>query len=147
MPITTGVKKITDVIQNDKASSDEAFAQALESKLELILASLDEDKAENVVVLDINKRASFADKMVIASGLSPRQITSMATHLERRLKESGLGSMHIEGENGSDWVLMDAGDIVVHFFMPESRGLYALERMWGDDFEQADSEQVIGSSL
>ncbi|WP_408865165.1 ribosome silencing factor [Aristophania vespae] len=112
-----------------------------------MLASLDEDKAENVVVLDINKRASFADKMVIASGLSPRQITSMATHLERRLKESGLGSMHIEGENGSDWVLMDAGDIVVHFFMPESRGLYALERMWGDDFEQADSEQVIGSSL
>lgn len=135
-----GVRTITDF----KKTPTGNYEQQLEQKTALILSSLDEDKAEDIVVLDIAGRASFAEKMVIASGLSPRQITSIAVHLERRLKESGFGWVQVEGENGSDWVLMDAGDIIVHLFMPESRGLYALERMWGNDLDQSEEERLVG---
>lgn len=131
---------------NPVKAPSETYEQMLERKIALILASLDEDKAETIVVLDLAGRASFAEKMIIASGLSPRQITSIASHLERRLKEGGFGWVQIEGENGSDWVLMDAGDVIVHLFMPESRALYALERMWGDDFDQSGEEHLIGCS-
>nr|WP_248630776.1 MULTISPECIES: ribosome silencing factor [unclassified Parasaccharibacter] len=111
--------------------------------LSVITDSLDEDKAENIVVLDLTGRAGFAERMVIASGLSERQISAMAQHLERRLKEENLARPQIEGDQGSDWVLMDAGDVVVHLFMPESRELYALERMWGGDFDAAVEEIAV----
>lgn len=117
--------------------------EGLAHLLSVITESLDEDKAENIVVLDLTGRAGFAERMVIASGLSERQISAMAQHLERRLKEENLARPHIEGDQGSDWVLMDAGDVVVHLFMPESRELYALERMWGGDFEAAVEEIAV----
>ncbi|MBA5726265.1 ribosome silencing factor [Bombella favorum] len=117
--------------------------EGLARLLSVITESLDEDKAENIVVLDLTGRAGFAERMVIASGLSERQISAMAQHLERRLKEENLARPQIEGDQGSDWVLMDAGDVVVHLFMPESRELYALERMWGGDFEAAAEEITV----
>ncbi|HVZ07075.1 ribosome silencing factor [Rhodopila sp.] len=103
----------------------------------LIVASLEDDKAENVVVLDLSGKAMFCDRMVIATGLADRQISAMAQHLSEKLKGAGFGRMQIEGAGGSDWVLMDAGDIVVHLFKPEARALYGLEKMWGEDLDEA----------
>jgi ribosome silencing factor RsfS/YbeB/iojap len=71
--------------------------------------------------------------MVIATGLADRQITAMAGHLEEKLHEAGIRRVRVEGAGGSDWVLLDAGDIVVHLFKPDARALYALERMWGTE--------------
>jgi ribosome-associated protein len=101
----------------------------------VIVSSLEDDKAENVVTIDLAGRASFADRMVIATGLADRQIAAMATHLEEKLEEVGLQRVQIEGAGGSDWVLIDAGDIVVHLFKPEARTMYALERMWGRELD------------
>ncbi|MGH7082357.1 MAG: ribosome silencing factor [Acetobacteraceae bacterium] len=117
-----------------------AAASQLETLQRLVLASLDDDKAGDAVVLDLVGRASFADRMVIATGLSDRQIATMARHLEERLKAAGFPRLAIEGRKGADWVLVDAGDIVVHLFKPEARVLYALERMWGA--ELGPEEQV-----
>jgi ribosome-associated protein len=97
---------------------------------------LEDDKGENIVTLDLAGKASFADRMVIATGLADRQISAMATHLREKLREGGFGRARIEGEGGSDWVLIDAGDIVVHLFKPDSRDLYALEKMWGADLDE-----------
>lgn len=102
----------------------------------VIVESLESDKAEEVVALDLAGRASFADRMVIATGLADRQISAMATHLEEKLEEAGIKRVQIEGASGSDWVLIDAGDIVVHLFKPEARTLYGLEKMWGADLDE-----------
>jgi len=102
----------------------------------VIVASLEADKAEAVLALDLAGRASFADRMVIATGLADRQIAAMATHLEERLAEIGINRVQIEGGQGSDWVLLDAGDVVVHLFKPEARTLYALEKMWGAELDE-----------
>ena len=101
----------------------------------LIVGSLEDDKAEAIVTLDLAGRATFADRMVIATGLADRQISAMATHLEEKLHDAGIRRVQIEGANGSDWVLIDAGDIVVHLFKPDARAMYALEKMWGADLD------------
>jgi ribosome-associated protein len=103
----------------------------------IIVASLEDDKAEEVVALDLQGRAAFADRMVVATGIADRQIAAMATHLEEKLTEAGLKRVLIEGSSGSDWVLIDAGDIIVHLFKPEARALYGIERMWGPDLDEA----------
>ena len=105
----------------------------------VIVESLNADKAEEVTTLDLAGRAAFTDRMVIATGLADRQITAMATHLEEKLAEAGIKRVQIEGSGGSDWVLIDAGDIVVHLFKPEARALYALERMWGAELDEPDA--------
>ncbi|WP_408871238.1 ribosome silencing factor [Gluconacetobacter azotocaptans] len=107
----------------------------LDKYLAIITESLADDKGEDIVVLDLTGRAAFADRMVVATGVADRQITAMATHIERKLGEAGLKRVLIEGANGSDWVLIDAGDIVVHLFKAEARALYGLERMWGADLD------------
>ena len=101
----------------------------------IIVTSLDEDKAENIVAIDLEGRAAFADRMVIATGIADRQISAMATHLEDKLEEAGLKRVLIEGATGSDWVLIDAGDIVIHLFKAEARELYGLEKMWSADLD------------
>ncbi len=108
----------------------------------MIVASLEDDKAENIVTLDLFGRASFADRMVIATGLADRQITAMAIHLEEKLEEAGLKRVQMEGASGSDWVLIDAGDIVIHLFKPEARTMYALERMWGSELDEEAAPSV-----
>ena len=102
----------------------------------VIASSLEDDKAEDLVVLDLAGRASFADRMVIATGMADRQIAAMATHLQEKLKAVGIPRVQVEGATGSDWVLIDAGDIVIHLFKPEARALYALERMWGAELDE-----------
>jgi ribosome silencing factor RsfS/YbeB/iojap len=110
---------------------------ALERLQSVIVGSLEDDKAENVVTLDLEGKASFCDRMVIATGLADRQIAAMAEHLSEKLYQAGLKRVQVEGAGGADWVLIDAGDIVVHLFKPEARAMYGLERMWGAELDEA----------
>src|SRR5262245_5531607 len=110
--------------------------------LALVRHSLDEDKAEDVVVIDLEGKSSFADYMVVASGRSNRQVVAIADHLAERLKHSGFGPAPVEGKQGGDWVLVDAGDVVVHIFRPEPRAFYALEKMWALETEAAAKAKV-----
>ena len=98
--------------------------------LKRILTSLDDDKAENIVTIDLEGRTSLCDAAVIASGRSSRHVGAMAEHLARRLKESGYGNRPVSGQGQGDWVLVDAGDVIVHLFRPEVRDYYDLEGMW-----------------
>ena len=98
--------------------------------LERILKSLDDDKAGDIVTIDLGGRSSLADALVIASGTSSRHVASIAEHLARRLKEAGYGARPIDGLPQGDWVLVDAGDVIVHLFRPEVRDYYDLEGMW-----------------
>ena len=104
---------------------------------ELVLHSLDEDQAQDVVSIPLEGKSSIADYMVIASGRSTRQVAAIATKLAERLKQQGHGTPRVEGLPAADWVLIDAGDVVVHLFRPEVRSFYNLERMWGFGDEAA----------
>ncbi len=104
----------------------------------MIVDSLAEDKAEDLVVIALGDRTSFADYMIVASGRSGRQIGAMAEHLITLLKEHGLGRIRPEGARQGDWVLVDAGDVIVHLFRPELRVFYNLEKMWSSPIEAFD---------
>jgi ribosome-associated protein len=101
--------------------------------LALVLESLEEDKAEDVVSIDLTGKTPIADHMVVASGRSQRHVGAVADHLLRRLKEAGFGNAQVEGMKQGDWVLIDGGDVVVHVFRPEVREFYKLEKMWSAD--------------
>jgi ribosome-associated protein len=97
----------------------------------LVMAQLDDDQAQDVVSIPLAGKSSIADHMVIASGRSTRQVASMAQKLAEKVKAEGFGPARVEGLPAADWVLIDAGDVVVHLFRPEVRSFYNLERMWG----------------
>ena len=99
--------------------------------LAAVTATLDDNKAEDVVVIDLGGKTTIADYIVIACGTSQRHVGSMTNNLRERLKALGLASVSVEGETHCDWVLIDAGDVVVHLFRPEVRTFYSLERLWG----------------
>ncbi len=96
----------------------------------MILARLDDDKAQDVVFIDLKDKSSVADAMIVASGRSQRHVGAMADHLLRALKDAGLGKARVEGLPHADWVLIDAGDLIVHLFRPEVRAFYNLEKIW-----------------
>ena len=97
--------------------------------MEIIKKSLDDGKADDVVVIDLEGKSSIANYMVVASGTSNRHVASLAENLQLKLKENGFPSMS-EGEEKADWVLIDAYDVIVHIFKPEVRAFYSLEKMW-----------------
>nr|WP_245826469.1 MULTISPECIES: ribosome silencing factor [Rhodobacter] len=103
-------------------TSDQVLARVLES--------LDDDKAEDIVQIDLRGRSSIADHMVICSGRSSRQVGAIAEKLVERLKEDFGRTCKIEGKDQGDWVLIDAADVIVHVFRPEVREFYQLEKMW-----------------
>jgi ribosome silencing factor RsfS/YbeB/iojap len=105
----------------------------LERLVAAAVKSLEDDKAEKITVLDVTGRASFTDRMVIATGLADRQIQAMAAHLDEAFGKEGLKLRRDAVQGSDDWVLIDAGDLVVHLFKPEARDNYALEKMWGPD--------------
>lgn len=107
--------------------------------LDLIITELDDDKAENIVTIDLNSKSDIADAMVIASGRSQRHVGAVADKVVRRLKEIGLGTVKVEGMPTCDWVLIDAGDIIVHIFRPEVREFYNLERIWSEAAHASDA--------
>ena len=101
-----------------------------EELLAHILASLDDDKAEEIVHIDLRGRSEMADYMVICSGRSTRQVAAISEKLVDRLKQDHGRLSRIEGKDTADWVLIDAGDVIVHVFRPEVRDFYQLEKMW-----------------
>jgi ribosome-associated protein len=115
---------------------------ATDEVLRLIEASLDDDKAEGVVVIDLAGKTGFADYMVIASGRSDRHVGAMADHLVEKLKGLGLPTVPTEGTDRCDWVLLDAGDVIVHLFRPEVRDFYNLEKLWSQDSIRPEAAQV-----
>jgi ribosome-associated protein len=98
--------------------------------LDVIVATLDDGKAEEIVAIDLRGKSSIADHMVIASGRSSRQVTALAEQVASKLKDIGQGHVSIEGKTQGDWVLLDAGDVIIHIFRPEVREFYKLEKMW-----------------
>ena len=126
-----GETKSTGAVKKAAASAKKPAADTGESSkmLALVLESLEEDKAEDVVSIDL----TIADHMVVASGRSQRHVGAVADHLVRRLKEAGFGTSQVEGMKQGDWVLIDGGDVVVHVFRPEVREFYRLEKMWSAD--------------
>jgi ribosome-associated protein len=96
----------------------------------LILQSLEDDKAEEIVDIDVTGKSSLADRLIIASGRSQRHVGALADHVMRKLKEAGAKHLRVEGLPHCDWVLVDAGDVIVHLFRPEVRAFYGIERIW-----------------
>lgn len=107
------------------------MADEAEPRLSLVLESLDDDQAQEVVTIALDGKSSVSDYMVIASGRSTRQVAAIAQKLAQRLKDAGFGNPRVEGLPAADWVLVDAGEVIVHVFRPEVRSFYNLERMWG----------------
>lgn len=99
----------------------------------LIEASLDADQADQIVSIDLSGKTSIADFMIVASGRNTRHIAAMAQHIRDKVKTAGLGEVEIEGMTQCDWVLIDAGDVIVHLFKPEVRSFYNIEKMWGHE--------------
>ncbi|WP_404424604.1 ribosome silencing factor [Thalassospira australica] len=99
--------------------------------LALIQSILEDDKAEDLVTINLIDKTSLADHMIIATGSSSRRVASMAEHIVEKLKEAGQGRAQAEGKEQGDWVLVDAGDVIVHLFRPEVRAFYNIEQMWG----------------
>ncbi|MGE3691393.1 MAG: ribosome silencing factor [Novosphingobium sp.] len=114
------------------AASDAGAGLSVEpgSLLALVLHSLDEDQAQDVVAIPLEGKTAIADYMIIASGRSSRQVAAIAEKLAERIKHAGFGTARIEGLPAADWVLVDASDVIVHVFRPEVRSFYNLERMW-----------------
>ena len=102
--------------------------------VDVILECLDDAKAENTVSVDITGKSSLADHMVVTSGRSQRHVGAVADQLISALRDNGFGKPRVEGLPHCDWVLVDAGDVIVHIFRPEVREFYNIEKMWQADF-------------
>jgi len=129
------------VTAKKKAAAKQESLSATELH-ELVLKSLDDDQAQEVVSIALEGKSNIADHMVVASGRSSRQVTAIAQKLAERIKKQGRNA-RIEGLPTADWVLIDAEDVIVHLFRPEVRSFYNLERMWafGDTPEVASARQ------
>ena len=114
-------------LDSDLSPDDQGRIAALEN---LILAKLDDDKAQDVVFIDLKGKSAMADGLVVASGRSHRHVGAMADHLLRSLKDAGYGRCRVEGLPACDWVLIDTGDVIVHLFRPEVRAFYNIEKIW-----------------
>ena len=108
-------------------SAEETTSKLL---LDRILTSLKNDKAEDIVQIDLRGKSSIGDYMIIASGRSSRQVTAISEKLVDNIKKDFGRSSKVEGKNAGDWVLIDTGDVIVHVFRPEVREFYQLEKMW-----------------
>ena len=111
--------------------------------LSVVISSLEEFKAQDIVKIDLIGKTSMADSMLIASGTSSRQIRAIAENTVTEIKKRSSVNVNIEGLNQSDWVLIDAGDIIIHLFRPEVREFYNLEKMWQVDSSEDASTETI----
>ena len=107
-------------------------AETTEELKAIVLAALDDAKANDVRELDVRRLTDITDWMVVASGTSTRHVLALADHVRTQVKAQGLSPIGTEGESGSDWVLLDYGDVVVHLMLPDTRGFYDLEGLWDD---------------
>lgn len=120
----------TAAAKTSKAGKDNASAHPI---YDLIMKALDQEKGENIVSINLTGKTAIADYMVIVTGTSSRQVSAMAEKLRDKLSKAGYKS-RIEGKGTGDWVILDAGDVIVHLFRPEVREFYNLEKLWGSDF-------------
>ncbi len=124
MAIVTGLQAI------GTAASAVPQPLTLEQKLQVIRECLHDGQAEDILEIDLQRKSAFADVMVIATGNSQRQLNALADRLEEALRAHGQRLL-MEGRQTSDWLLVDAGDVIIHLFRPEMRRFYNLEKMWG----------------
>ena len=103
------------------------------SLLSLIQATLDDAKAEDVITLELAGQSSLADQMVMATGRVDRHVSALADHVVSAMKDHGFPTPRVEGTEANEWVLIDAGDVIVHIFKPDARSFYNIERLWGAD--------------
>lgn len=129
-----GTRSLTPTSVWSTSPSGETVTEAAppqdESLEDLILNQLEDDKAQDIVVIDLEGKSPVTDTMIIASGRSHRHVSALADHVLRALKNAGAGNAKVEGLQAGDWVLIDAGDVIVHLFRPEVREFYNLEKLW-----------------
>ena len=123
--------------------TDPVPALSAEDLLKSVIASLDDNKAEDITSIDLAGKTGIADFMVIATGNSQRQVAALTDYVVKDLKQKGHKDMVTQGLAQSDWVLIDAGDVIVHIFRPEVRSFYNLDKLWTTDVE-AGTEQEAG---
>jgi ribosome-associated protein len=126
---------LTDTLVQDSTKSNSTDPAAV---LTLVREILEDHKAEETVVIDLQGKSTIGDYMVIASGTSSRQVVALAEHIVQSLKKRGLPTVKPEGIRQGDWVLVDAGNVIVHLFRPEVRDFYNLEKMWEVDLTEPD---------
>lgn len=114
------------------ATTTDPSVQTTEDLKAMVLAALEDAKANDVRQLDVRRLTDITDWMVVASGTSTRHVLALADHVRTQVKARGLSPIGTEGESGSDWVLLDYGDVVVHLMLPDTRGFYDLEGLWDD---------------
>ena len=117
-------------VNTQREPGDASADHNAESIREAVIASLEDDKAEDILVLDLEGKSTIADQMIIASGRSARHVAALAEHVQRKIKDLGGQRARVEGLPNADWVLIDTGDLIVHLFRPEVREFYDLERIW-----------------
>jgi ribosome-associated protein len=142
MASSRGIRTLPETLRTEPAraetsarvtADDDTGLARIEALRALALGCLDEMKAEETIAIDLAGKTSLADTMIIASGRSQRHVGSIADKIIQEMKAKGFGNARVEGLPACDWVLIDAGDILVHIFRPEVRGFYNLEKMWGAD--------------
>jgi len=130
IPLSQSTSATRGTVASKAAITDLSYTFTSDELLAQILSSLDEDNAEDVVSVDLRGKSEIADYMVICSGRSTRQVSSMAEKLADKLKHTFGVLSKTEGKDQGDWVLIDAGDVIIHIFRPEVREFYQLEKMW-----------------
>ena len=120
-------------VSTETSTNESELDLSIKALETLILNRLDDDKAQDIVHIDLTDKSSVADSLIVASGRSHRHVGALADHIIRALKESGFGKARVEGLPHCDWVLIDAGDVVVHLFRPEVRSFYNIEKIWAVD--------------
>ena len=120
-------------VSTETSAKETALDLSIKALETLILSRLDDDKAQDIVHIDLTDKSSVADSLIVASGRSHRHVGALADHIIRALKEQGFGKARVEGLPHCDWVLIDAGDVVVHLFRPEVRSFYNIEKIWAID--------------
>lgn len=131
--IIRGNETLSDPINQGTTGSDHAVDQKIGDLRALALDCIEDMKAEETIEIDLLGKTSLADTMIITSGRSQRHVGAIADRILQDLKSKGFGTARVEGMPACDWVLIDAGDVIVHIFRPEVRGFYNLEKMWGVD--------------
>lgn len=135
MPTT----KAQSVIQ----TNDNVLETAIRDLLAVVISNLDNSKAEDILAIDLRQYSALSDYMIIASGRSQRHVNSIADHLLRCLKEHKIKKVNIEGLQGGDWILVDAGDVIVHIFEQEKRAFYNIEKLWSHDENLIDISNYV----
>nr|WP_272213919.1 ribosome silencing factor [Marinicella sp. W31]MDC2879865.1 ribosome silencing factor [Marinicella sp. W31] len=116
--------------ENASPKSRKSGVHAADQALSTVLTSLEDSKAEDIVTIDIKGKSALGDHMLVVSGRSNRHVMAICDHLVKDIKQAGIGTPKVEGQATGDWVLIDAGDVIVHVFRPEVREFYNIEKMW-----------------